>query len=225
MKGKLLFLCVASFAGVRAAGAADTLLAETSAAATFDVHATNGATYVVQSLAEAAAFPPVAWRAGETVTATARNGTVIVLAGSAASDGAAPFSPLTDGIWALENSAQGTALIVIGDYEVPLAASGCRFGYGVDSELPGPNRRLEKFSDALPVSYSGDDWIGDAVKAATLTFTAPNGTVTTLNRTGTGATSFAFDKPGRWRVLLGMEDGTTREAVLNIAMGFVIIFT
>ena len=87
--------------------------------------------------------------------------------------------------------------------------------YPVDSRLPGPDR-VTKRKDALPVAYTGDNWIGDASKASTLTFVSPEGETTTLNLTGTGATPFTLKKSGDWTVQLAMADGSTRDATLTV---------
>ena len=87
--------------------------------------------------------------------------------------------------------------------------------YPVDSRLPGPDR-VTKRKDALPVAYTGDNWIGDASKASTLTFVSPEGETTTLNLAGTGAQPFALKKSGDWTVQLAMADGSTRDATLTV---------
>ena len=78
----------------------------------------------------------------------------------------------------------------------------------------GPDR-MSKSTAVPPVAYSGDDWLGAASKVSTLTFVSPDGTETILDKTGTGAQSFTFDKPGHWTVRL-VAGGTTRTAdILN----------
>ena len=227
MKRKVLLLCAASFAGTCALRAADgTLLAETTAAASFDIYTSGNATYGAASAAEVALLPRVTWRIGETVTATARDGVTTTLASSAASAGSSAFTPDKGGVWTLANSAQGEASVgvawaVNGDGGT-LASGGAASPFGIDSMQEGPDRRTT-LRDLLPVSYSGDNWIGDAAKASSLTFVSPVGVQTTLNRTGTGATQFAFDKPGNWTVRLAMSDNTVREAVVFISGGFVIV--
>ena len=95
-------------------------------------------------------------------------------------------------------------------------------GWRADSRYEGPNRRSR--SDTVPpVAYSGDGWRGNASKAATLTFVAPDGTDTVLNMTGAGAESFTFDKPGHWTVLLAA-DGKTSTADIFIRDLFMIKF-
>ena len=103
-----------------------------------------------------------------------------------------------------------------------LASGGAASPFGIDSMQEGPDRRTT-LQDLLPVSYTGDNWVGDAAKASSLTFVSPAGVQTTLNRTGTGATQFAFNESGNWTVRLTMSDNTVREAVVFISGGFVIV--
>ena len=117
-----------------------------------------------------------------------------------------------DGVWKLVVSTDGSQY------------SWAEIAYPVDSEQAGPDRKTI-CKGSLPVAYSGDDWLGDAAKAATVVFTSPNGAVTTLNLTGTGAQSFKFDSSGKWTVTLTMADGSTRTAVISVRGGFMIIFS
>ena len=57
---------------------------------------------------EEAAVRPVTCRAGETVTLTAPNGTVTTLVADAPSDTTATMAVDAGGLWAAENSVQGT---------------------------------------------------------------------------------------------------------------------
>lgn len=106
-------------------------------------------------------------------------------------------------------------------WRIVSSLDGCLYAWAgtsvfpVDSRGTGPNRSTTK-ADALPVAYTGDNWIGDAAKAATLTFVSPEGTETTLNFAGTGAQPFTFNTPGDWTVRLAMALGATREATLTI---------
>ena len=219
MKRKLLTLCAASLAGACALNAADgDLLAEDATGATFEVYSADGATYVAKSAAEIAALPSVTWRTGETVTATKWNGDATTLAASAASAGSGAFAPDAGGVWTLVNSSQGTAYVCIpwsvyGDgMSVASAASP---DFAVDSSQEGPDRTTKR-KEAPAVAYTGDSWGGDASKAATLTFTDPDGAATEVALTGSGATPFNFNKSGVWRVHLAMADGRTEEAVVTV---------
>ena len=89
----------------------------------------------------------------------------------------------------------------------------------------GPDRKLMK-SEVPPVAYSGDDWVREMSKTATLTIASPDGTETIVERTGTGAEPFKFGKLGEWTVQLAMADGTTRTAIVTINpdAGFVLTF-
>ena len=114
-----------------------------------------------------------------------------------------------------------------GVWKIVVSADGSQYSwaeivYPADSMHGGPDRKTIK-KDALPVAYSGDNWIGDAAKAATVVFTSPNGTVTTLNLAGTGAQSFTFDSPGKWTVALTMADGTTHTAVISVSGGLTVV--
>lgn len=97
--------------------------------------------------------------------------------------------------------------------------------YPADSKATGPDRATTK-KTALPVAYSGDDWVREMSKTATLTITSPDGTETIVERTGTGAEPFKFGKLGEWTVQLAMANGTTRTAIVTINpdAGFVLTF-
>ena len=188
------------------------------------MYSADGATYAARSTAEIAALPSVTWRAGETVTAAKWNGDTTTLATSAASDGSGSFAPNAGGVWTLVNSKQGTAYIcvpwsVFGDSMS--VTSDTSSAYAADSKQEGPNRTTRR-KEAPAVAYTGDNWVGDAAKAATLTFTSPSGKTTTLNRTGSGATLFNFNEVGDWTVQLAMADGSTRTSVITINGGFMM---
>ena len=92
-----------------------------------------------------------------------------------------------------------------------------------------PEKREVEECKVPQVAYSGDDWCGDVSKSVSVTFTPPENSgilPTTLQFTGTGATTFTFTEPGRWTVSLTMADGTTRTATLFVYRAmFVISFT
>ena len=73
------------------------------------------------------------------------------------------------------------------------------------------------------------DWHGDLSKAATVTFTPPEGSgleATTWDDLpgGNGARAFTFNARGVWTVELKFADNTTRTAHINIqASGLIII--
>ena len=115
-----------------------------------------------------------------------------------------------DGVWKIVASADGSQY------------SWAEIAYPADSMRSGPDRKTNS-KNALPVAYSGDNWLGDAAKAATVVFTSPGGKVTTLNLTGTGAQAFTFDSVGNWTVTLTMADGTTRTAVISVSGGLTIV--
>ena len=116
---------------------------------------------------------------------------------------------VTDGVWRLVSSSDGRQY------------TWAQLSYRADSRREGPDR-MSKSTAVPPVAYSGDDWLGDASKASTLTFISPDGTETTLNKTGTGVQSFAFDKSGHWTVQL-VANGQTRTADILIRDTFTVI--
>ena len=181
---------------------------------------------VVRTRADAEAFGAVTYRAGETVTVTAPDDTVSTLAANAPTAGAAAFTPTVGGLWRLDNSNGESALVgvawgVFGDgWSVDFTAA---LSLKMHTVGAGPDRRGQ--THQFPsVSYSGDNWLGAAAAASTVTFIPPDGEPTTLNLTGTGITSFVFGKSGQWTVRLAMADGTTREAVITVIGGLVIVF-
>ena len=201
----------------------------TSEAATFRFFSNGTSVFGLTNTADVASWP-IVWQTGETVTATARDGIVRTLTENGSSTSASlPVG--VGGVWHVVNSNGESATICIpwsafGDQLslVSLASS----PYGFDTLQEGPDRKTKK-SGALPVAYSGDDWVGDLSKAATLTFTPPEGSgldPTTLSKSnpGTGAQSFMFNKVGDWTVTLTFANGTTRTATITIEKtGFVII--
>ena len=169
---------------------------------------------------------PVTYQAGETVTATAPDGTVSTLAQSAASAGSVAFAPTAGGLWKLANSSGETALVGVA-WSVFGDGSSQDFGpytpFRMDTVGEGPNRK-SKAGNTPPVAYTGDNWAGDASKASTLTFTPPTGagiSASTQSFTGTGATPFRFKGLGDWTVQLTMADGTTLNAVITLDGGTV----
>ena len=192
---------------------------------------TTGGTIVMATPADATLLSdwPVTYRAGETVTATAPDGAVVTLAAASSSDGSIAFTPTTCGLWRLATSESETALVGVGwDVfgESRSYASVAAGQYAMHTIGDGPDRKLKK-SEVPPVAYSGDDWAGDLSKAATVTFTPPEGSglaATTWNKTGRGASAFTFNKKGVWTVALTFADNTTRTAHIDIqTAGFVLI--
>ena len=116
-----------------------------------------------------------------------------------------------DGVWRVVSVSDGSL------YECPAVT------YLMNSVGQGPNRRVHE-NDTPPVAYSGDNWIGSASAAATVTLVPPQGEQTILDLSGTGTVAFMFDQTGNWTVRLEMADGTTREAVIRVFAGFMIMF-
>ena len=221
MKRALLLLCAASLAGTLRAADGD-LLAETqSPSPAFAVWASDGATWAVASAADIAALPPVAWRAGETATATSCDGTATTLVSAAATDGSAAAASIliSGGVWTFENVAQGTARVgvpwTVFDDGGTLASGAASPEFKADAKQTGPDRRISR-PEAPEVAYTGDHWVGDALAFATLTVTPPAGAATVFNRTGTGTEAFDFTPSGIWTATLAMADGTTLSATLDI---------
>lgn len=205
-----------------------TVLADSPSSATFNVYSVDGGSILASSAAEIAAFPHVAWLAGETVTATSCRGAATTLALDAVSAGDAAFPPVgSGGVWTLVNSGEGTVKIgipwsVYGDMG-SLATSGQSM-YCVDSRLSGPNRKTIR-REALPVAYSDAFWVGDANSVVSLSFTSPSVVETERVFNETEVESFDFRETGVWTVQLKMDGSTVATAEIEIeAVGFKLIF-
>ena len=212
------------------------LLAETESATTFRAWYREDATYAVMSAAELSSLMPTTYAAGETVTATSPSGVATAVVSSPASDGTVDLpqgagGPVNaGGVWHLANSNGAHARIGIAwavfDDGGTLAETSAGTGFIADAAQTGPDRKLKK-NEVPPVAYSGDNWAGDLSKAATITFTPPEGSgleATTWDRTGTGAETFTFNEKGIWMVTLAFAGGTTHTAQIDIqAAGFVFV--
>lgn len=119
------------------------------------------------------------------------------------------LTELGEGVWRIDMAMDGRA------------ATSAAMEYPADSMQGGPDRKTS-WQASPPVSYSGDNWIGDAARISTLTLTSPRGVVTTLDLTGTGALWFSFDEVGRWDVRLAMTGGAVRDAVILVRGGFLM---
>ena len=169
----------------------------------------------------------VTYRAGETVTLTAPDGTTATVVADAAAAGGATLAVgagglSSDGLWRLDNSNGSVAFVGVAWETFGAAWRQVSDGrtMALDTLAEGPDRKLKK-SEVPPVAYSGDDWTGDITKAATVTFTPPESSgveATTWNKTnpGTGAQSFTFNAKGMWTVTLTFADNTTRTAYSDI---------
>lgn len=117
-----------------------------------------------------------------------------------------------------------------GDGKLRLSASanGCLYRWTgleapIDSEAEGSDR-VTTLKNPMAIAYSGDNWVGAAGAASSLTFISPNGVSTTLNRKGTGAERFKFSSSGLWTVRLVLADGTTRESEITVLKsGFTLL--
>lgn len=215
-------------AAVAATGATLPLSADevpvTSAAKSFRLY-TSGA--AVPTYANALPDWAVTFRDGETVTVTPPGGgAAIQLTGS---NGTATFTPTSGGVWRLAKSNGETAFVGVGwevHNDAPASVESAAGSFGADTVGDGPDRNLQR-RETPPVAYSGDNWAGDFSKAATLTFTPPDGgeaQTPTLDPLGTGVKSFTFNKSGEWMVVLTFADGTTNTAIVKIKnAGFMLV--
>jgi len=149
------------------------VLATTENAATFRMYVNGTTTFSLLSAEEIASWP-VTWQTDETVVATAMDGTVTTIVTDAASAGAQVLQ-LGGGVCTLSNSKLGSAVIcvpwsVFNDGGTLGVSPGTLFG--VDLETDGPDRDgvVKQFP---PMAYSGDNWVGDSSKTATVTVTPP----------------------------------------------------
>lgn len=106
-------------------------------------------------------------------------------------------------------------------FEDPNVCASGAYLFSLDTIQSGPDRDIR--AGRWIMTYSGDEWAGDAAKASTLVVTSPGGAVTTLSLSGTGVTSFRFPHKGDWRAVLTMSNGAVYEAILTVpATGAVI---
>ena len=225
MNKSLIFIL--GFAGAFALRAADgDVLATTGSAASFKFNTSEVSPFAMASTADATALfaeQPVTWRAGETVSMEAPDGTATTV--STALSGTYAFSPVSSGVWSLSNSDGGKVYV-----SIPWAITGgaiCTSGasaFAVDTKECGPNRKSLK-KEVLPIAYSGDGWCRSRIAVSTLTLTSPTGSVTSVALTGTGAVPVTFSQTGDWILSLAMDDGTTLAGVLTLAgRGLIISF-
>lgn len=223
---KRMSLSVACAAALAFAGHADDINV-TSVSFAFRLD-TTGPTYAVGSASEASSLSPVTWRKGETVTVVSPAGGETTLVEDAASAGSANVSLDCGGLWHFTNTGNGSATIgvawsVFGDGG-ELATSGGQTGL-LDTAKPGPDRRI-KSRQAMPIAYSGDDWLArDPSAASTLTIAPANaGAPTEYSMTGTGAQPFTFSGANLWTVVLAPANGPARTATISLAGGLVVSF-
>ena len=228
MNRRVQALCVLSLVWTTALFAADGdfKASDVSREKTFTVNTADVSPFVVADGSPLAALPPVGWRKGDTVTATAQNGVATTIAADAESSGSAQFNPSMDGVWTLTNSDGDIAKIVIpwsrrGDYSAALANGAANDAYIVDSLQDGPVRRA-KDRAFPPTAYTGDNWVRSATAESILTIAPPSGSDSETSLTGTGALPFDYKKAGRWTVTLTMEDGSVLAASVNVVGGFVV---
>ena len=181
----------------------------------------------------------VTYRAGETVTLTAPDGTTATVVADAAAAGGVTLAVgagglSSDGLWRLDNSNGSVAFVGVAweTFGAAWRQAGDGRTMALDTLAEGPDRKLKK-REVPPVAYSGDDWAAVATSAtlpaATVTFTPPEGSgleATTWDDLpgGNGARAFTFNARGVWTVTLTFADNTTRTALIDIqTAGFVLI--
>ena len=201
MRTRLMLIFGAVFAAVPMLYATDGIvLATTAEAHSFRLDTTGERPIVVSSQAELAALMPIGWRKGETVVATAPDGTTYQIVSSASAAGSLNVSQYIDasGVWKLDNSSYGTvkagvAWSVFGGGGT--LAESVTSPFVMDTYQTGPNRRISALRSVWPgIAYSGDNWAGDKSAASTLTLVSPDGETTTTNFTGCGAQAFVAEK-------------------------------
>ena len=108
-----------------------------------------------------------------------------------------------------------------GAWRLVSSPDGCEYAwagsaaFSFDGRQNGPDRTTKR-AEVLPISFSGDHWIGNPSQAATLTVASPAGETSTFALAGTGAKPIELRAPGDWTISLAMADGTTRQAVVSI---------
>lgn len=235
MKRKQMALCMLAAVGTLALNAWDASSFPVSSGNTsFALDTTGKISYpvVLSSQAEISAMRQVAYRVGESVTATAPSGAASSLVADASTTGTAAFAPSSGGIWTLANTSGETAKFLVlwsvyGESDVAIVTSPILGGAWIDTRQEGPDRKVKTGETLLPIAYSGDGWLGGATSSSTLTFTPPpgKGAATVFDAlSGTGVQPFTFKKAGKWTVALDMADGTTRTAIINIPGGLIISF-
>ncbi len=187
----------------------------------------NNAEVSPYGVTAADAFAPVTYEAGDSVTVTAPDGTVTPQVTDAATDGTFSFVPTCGGVWTLTSSKWGPVVVAVpwSIYGESGSVGTDTATFAVDTVQEGPNRKT-KMKEALPIAYSGDNWVGDVDKAAIITFIPPaNSGLESIvwERTGTGADTFTFGKSGDWTVTLRCQDETEQTAVVTIEKGGLVL--
>ena len=111
IQGMLLAAAVAAMFAVQTV-ADDTPLA-VSAQFTYSLDSLNlDLPHTMRTAADISGHP-IVWLKGDTVTATAADGTLATLATAAANDGSLAWMPPKGGVWVLENDVQGSAVFIV----------------------------------------------------------------------------------------------------------------
>ena len=187
----------------------------TSAATAFSLDTASVSPIALSSSSQVSSLAnwPITWRKGETVTACAPDGTVHEFVSDASATGSVSVASYIDagGVWTFRNSLAGT---------VKFAVAWSVFGDGgmldsdtlasvfIDTQKEGPNRTANA-GETLPISFSGDGWLGNLAAESSLTLTPPSSASTVVNLTGTGAYSAKLSEFGVWTVSLEADGGPT----------------
>jgi hypothetical protein len=121
--------------------------------------------------------------------------------------------------WALQGVADGIYMLVAASGEKLYESAGVPFM--VDSRRPGPDRRWRTGVDAA-ISYSGDNWIGDAAKRSVLTIVAPSGATEETILPGTGLYGFRPLESGVYRLMLSTDSTNMASRVSTATGGFTV---
>ena len=226
MRTQLMLIAGAVFAAAQPLCAVDgTVLATTADPCLFRLDTSGETPIVVSSQEELSGLMPIGWGKGDSVVATAPDGTTYQIISGASSSGSMSVSQYIDaaGVWLLENSTLGTVKAgvqwsVFGGGQ--LAASDAK-PFVADTVRVGPNRR-GGYSDVWPaIAYTGDDWGRNSVLESTVTLVSPKGDTITTNFTGNGVMAFSPKQTGRWSVTL-VNDSQTLEGAIFISPAFLM---
>ena len=121
--------------------------------------------------------------------------------------------------WALQGVADGIYMLVAASSEKLYESAGVPFM--VDSRRLGPDRRWRTGVDAA-ISYSGDNWIGDAAKRCVLTIVAPSGATEETVLSGTGLYGFRPLESGVYRLMLSTDSTNMASRVSAATGGFTV---
>ena len=205
-----------------------------SAGGTFDID--TDATSPFGYAKDGFGVKPVTWETGDSVTVKKGEATVTLVTDAVSAGSGLLFatSPSSGGWWTLEKSSGKSVIVCVpwqaSELGTTVASSATLSDIGVDTVQTADNgtggidRRGKMRELPRYVAFSGDEWAGAGGQSCTLKFTAPDSTVTSVERSGTGALTFVLDKPGTWTVELVVGGTTVRKAEVNATTsGFILI--